>query len=284
MLEVWTFIKGAFAFLVKNWGWVVTVIAALFIFLFFKQCSATKDAKAETVEAKLIADNNLKALKDSTIVLEVTKGQLSLIDNNLYNVVQELDNLKKHPQTVVVVKPQYIPKLVVVDDSLIRDSKDSTKYGLRFKSVDSVRTIGAVSWFNVYDNFNKLQLKGGKTDIDNFALNFGIIVDKYDDKANKMTRLSILPCFVDDAGNFGKPISKEMLNLKFRGADLLDVPYVDNTQPVVLPKHKYSLRSGFSFNVNLLSYGYTPFTSAPALNWMMPSLGIGYSFVLIRNK
>jgi hypothetical protein len=284
MLAVWTFIKGAFSFIVKNWGWIASVLMLLFIFLFFNQCGATRKAKAETEEAKLIADNNLKAMKDSTIVLKVTREQLALIDNNLSKVVRELDSLKKHPKTVIIIRPEYIPKDVITPNELVRDSVDITRYGLKFASFDSVRTIKGTSWFNVLDGPTSLEVKPNSTIINDFALNFGLVVAKYDDKENKMTRLSVQPYYVDNAGNYTKPISENMLKMHIRGADLLEVPYVDDTKPCPPPKHKYSIRSGFSVSVNLVGVGYTPFTTPTAMNWVMPSLGIGYSFVLIKNK
>jgi hypothetical protein len=284
MLAVWTFIKGVFTFIVKNWGWIATVVMALFIFLFFKQCGATKAAKAETAEAKLIADNNLKALKDSTIVLKVTRGQLAYIDGNLAKLVKQMDSLKKNPSTIIITEPVYIPKQVVTDNSLVRDSADSTRYGMRFKSVDSVRTIGAVSWFQAVDQYNKISIIPNNTIIDDFSLHFGLVIDKYEDVKNKMTRLSIVPYYINDCGEYTKPISGNLLHINSRGADLLNIPYKDDSKPCPPPKHKYSIRSGFSVSVNLVSYGYTPLATTPAFNWVIPSVGIGYSFVLIKNR
>lgn len=284
MLAVWTFLKGAFSFLVKNWGWIATILMALFIFMTFKQCDRAKRAEARTEEVQLIADNNIKALKDSTIMLKVTREQLGIIDKNLAKVAHELDSLKKHPRTVVVTVPVYIPKDVTTPNTLVRDKDDSTKYGLAFNSVDSVRTIKGTSWFNLFQTDTKLEVKPANTVIHDFNLHFGLAFARYEDEKAKVSRISVEPWFINENGDFVKPISKNLLELKSRGAEVLDVPYVDISKPCPPPKHKYSIRSGFSLNVNLVSYGYTPFAPTPAFNWMMPSLGIGYSFVLVRNK
>lgn len=284
MTVILIFLKNFFGFLFKNWGWIATIAMLLFVFLFFKQCQETKIAQTETAEAIRIAENNLKAIKDSTIVLKVTRDQLAILDANMARLVKTLDSLKQHPKTIIITKPYYVPKEVITSNTLVKDSADSSRYGLRFYSEDSVRTIGAVSWFNIFNTYNKLQVTPDYTKIDNFALNFGLVIDKYEDLTNKMTRLSVVPYYVDSCGTYTKPISSKLLHIQYRGADLLDVPYRDVSEPDPPPKHKYSVRSGFSLSVNLLSYGYTPITPVPAFNWIMPSIGLGYSFVLIRNK
>lgn len=285
MIPVWTFIKGAFTFLVKNWGWIATVSMLLFIFLFFQQCGATRSAKAETEQAKLIADNNLKAMKDSTIILKMTREQLAMTDKNLSKVTRDLDSMKQHPKVVYVIKPIYVPKDVTTSNELVRDPKDSTKYGLKFLSIDSVRTIGATSWFNATETETKVAITPRETIIDKFDFNFGLAISRYDDKKEKVTRLSVIPYHLDANGDFTKPISKQLLDMQYRGVELLEVPYKENPCPEnAPPKHKYSLRSGFSLSINLLSVGYSPFTTPAAFNWAMPSLGVGYSFVLVRNK
>lgn len=285
MIPVWIFFKNAFLFITKNWGWIVTILMALFVFLFFQQCERTREANARTEEAILIAENNRKAMLDSSIMLKVTREQLATMDKNLAKITHDFDSLKKHPKTIIIIRPQYIPKDVITPNELVRDSVDDTRYGLKFASFDSVRTIKGVSWFNVFDNPTSLTVKADNTIINTFGLNFGLAVNRYEDTKNKMTRLSVVPYYINEQGDYTKPISEKMLQLHIRGADLLDVPYVDNTKPRPEPKKKgYSIRSGFSLNVNLVSYGYTPFTSTPALNWMTPSFGVGYSFVLIKNK
>ena len=283
MLPIWTTIKQILSFVTKNWGWIASVIMVLFIFLFFDQCKATKIARAETDEAKLIADNNLKALTDSTIVLQVTRGQLSLIDKNLSKITRELDSLKKHPKIVYIARPVYIPKDVTASNEIVQDMLDSTRYGLKFYSFDSVRTIGATSWFRAINSPTKIILTPDKTVINDFTLNFGLVIAQYDDTKNKMTRISVVPYFLNTNGDYTKPISKNLLDIQYRGANLLDVPYKEPKAPDT-PKHKYSLRTGFSLSANILSIGYTPFTAPAKFNWAVPSLSIGYSVVLIRNK
>jgi hypothetical protein len=286
MLVFWQFIKGTVSFIIKNWGWIASVLMLLFIFLFFNQCGSTHQAKKETAEAKIIADNNLKAVNDSTIVLKVTREQLALADKNLYKLTRELDSLKKHPKIIYIARPEYIPKEVVTSNKLVRDPKDADRYGLSFYSFDSVRTIGATSWFKAINTPEKLEITPNNTVIDNFSLNFGLVIAQYDDKKEKVTRLTIEPYFIDSVGNYIKPISKNLLDMHYRGANLLTVPYKVEpvSNPPNIPKTKYSLRTGFSLSVNFLNIGYTPFTTPTAFNWAIPSVGIGYSVVLVRNK
>lgn len=285
MLAIWTFTKGAISFIVKNWGWIATILMVMFIISSVKQCNRAKIAENATEEAKRIADNNLKAMQDSGIMLQVTREQLAMMDKNLSKIVHELDSAKKNPKIVYIVRPVYIPKEVTTTNKLVRDPKDSTRFGMKFLSKDSVRTIGATSWFNAVNTPTQLQITPSTTIIDNFALNFGLAIAQYDDKKAKMTRISVEPYYVDSCGTYIKPISKNLLAMQYRSAELLDVPYRNNPPPDnAPPKHKYSIRSGFSVSVNLVSVGYTPFTTPVAANWVMPSLGVGYSFVLVRNK
>jgi len=286
MLAVWQFIKGSVSFTVKNWGWIASVLMLLFIFLFFNQCGSTRQAKKETTEAKIIADNNLKAVNDSGIFLKVTREQLALLDKNLSKLTRELDSVKKHPKVIYIVKPEYIPKEVVTSNKLVRDPKDTDRYGLAFYSFDSVRTIGATSWFKAVNTIDKLEITPNNTVIDKFSLNFGLAIAQYDDEKEKVTRLTIEPYFIDSTGSYTKPISKKLLDMHYRGANLLTVPYKVEpiVTPPVVPKNKYSLRTGFSLSVNFLNIGYTPFTAPTAFNWAIPSVGIGYSVVLVRNK
>lgn len=284
MIPIWTFLKTAATFLVKNWGAIASVLMLLFIFLFVEQCKQTNSAKAETAEAKLIADNNLKALSDSTIVLLMTREQLAITDKNLSKITHRYDSLKKNPTIVYIAKPVYIPKDVVASNELIYDPIDSTRYGLKFTSFDSVRTIGATSWLQIKNTPTKLTITPDKTIIETFTLNFGLSIAQYDDKKAKVTRLSIEPYYVDKEGNYVAPISKNLLDIQYRGANLLEVPYQMNPSSNSLPKHKYSVKTGFSISVNLLGYGAMPFNSTPAGGWIAPSIGIGYGVMLIKNK
>lgn len=286
MLVVWQFIKGCFSFTVKNWGWIASVLMLLFVFLFFNQCGSTRQAKKETTEAKIIADNNLRAINDSTIVLKVTRDQLALLDKNLYKITKELDSVKRYPKVIYIVRPEYIPKEVVTSNKLIRDPKDADRYGLAFYSFDSVRTIGATSWFKAVNTVDKLEITPNNTIIDKFSFNFGLAIAQYDDEKNKVTQLTIEPYFIDSNGNYTKPISKSLLDMHYRGANLLTVPYKNEpiVSPPSTPKTKYSLRTGFSLSVNFINIGYTPFTTPTGFNWAVPSVGVGYSIVLVRNK
>lgn len=286
MLAVWSFIKLITRSIINNWGAVASVLMLLFVFLFFNECSINRKAKSEIENVKKIADNNLKGLNDSTIVLMVTRNQLAQTDKNLYKVTKELDSLKKNPKVVYIVKSEYIPKEVTISNKLIKDSKDKDKYGLVFYSFDSVRTIGATSWFKAVNTQTQLEITPDKTVIDKFSLNFGLVIAQYEDDKDKVTRLSIEPYFIDSLGNYSKPISKNLLNLHYRGANLLNVPYKIETinTPPIKPKTKYSIKTGFSVSVNLINIGYTPFIKPSAANWSMPSIGIGYSLVLVRNR
>jgi hypothetical protein len=282
MLPFMTIVKSVFTFITKNWGWIASVGMVLGFILFFKQCQSTKFAKAQTEAVKQIADNNIKALKDSSIVLMVTREQLAIIDKNLSKVTHELDSLKKHPKTIVITKPVYIPKDVKAANTLVHDSVDLTKYGLAFNSWDSVRTIVGTSWFKIIPTDTAALVKPDTTVIHKFTLNFGLAIAKYDDKENKMTRLDVTPYYVNEQGEYTTPISPNLLKMQFRGADLLDVPYVPTDVPCPSAKHKYSLKGGFTASLNLIGYGYMP--DANKAGVIAPSVNLGYGFTLVRNR
>lgn len=282
MLAFMTIVKSVFTFITKNWGWIASVGMVLGFILFFKQCQSTKFAKAETKAVKQIADNNIKALKDSSILLMVTREQLAVIDKNLSKVTHELDSLKKHPKTVVIIKPIYLLKDVKAANTLVHDSLDLTKYGLAFNSWDSVRTIEGTSWFKIIKTADSAALlKPDTTVIHNFSLNFGLSVAKYDDKENKMTRINVTPYYVNEQGDYTNPISPNLLKVQFRGADLFDVPYVPNNIPCPTQK-KYSVKGGFTASLNLIGYGYLPAANKAGI--VAPSVNLGYGFTLVRNR
>lgn len=284
MATIWTSIKAGGLFIAKNWSWIITAIAVVLVFLLIEQCKSVRIAKRQTQEAVLIAENNRKALNDSTIILKLTRNQLKETDKNLSKVVADLEALKKNPKIVYVARPEYIPKDVVASNSLITDPIDSTRYGLKFDSFDSVRTIGATSWFYAYNTPTQLKITPDKTIIDEFSLNFGLAIAQYDDKKEKVTRLSITPYYIGEDGTYTQPISSELLHMHYRGVELLNVPYAENTNANEPPKSKYSVRSGFALQVGIVNYGMTPFTEPSGLNFMVPSIGIGYSIVLIKNR
>ena len=283
MLPFLTLIKTFFTAVIKNWGAIASVIMLVFIFLFFEQCKSTKAAKVETEMAKVIAENNRKALTDSTIVLKMTRDQLATTDKTLSDMVKKLDSLEKHPEVIYIAKPIYMGKDVVADNKLIHDSTDKTRYGLEYSSVDSVRTIEAISWFRAVNTPKTLEIIPENTIIKNFAINFGLSISQYDDKEEQVTRLLIEPYYVDANGNYTKPISKNLLDINYRGVNLLTVPYKESPKNIDPPKSKYSIRSGFSLSFNFLSYGYLPNSRPAEFNFAMPTVGIGYSLVFVRN-
>jgi len=269
-------------FLTENWKIVAILIGVLFAGLYFNQLRATKIAKEKNKAATTIAENNRKALKDSTIVLMLTRKQLAETDTALSKIVFKLDSLKENPKTITIIKPIYVPDTISVENQLTQDVKDTTKYGLEFNSVDSVRTIKGVSWLNYKNN----KITPANTEITKFSLNFGLSIARYNDKDNKLQKIDIRPYYINDKGEFTKPISKNLLNLNYRGAELLDVPYEYNVPDNIpgVSKRKYSVRGGFAITFNFIGYGYNPFGEKPEINFLMPSVNIGYGFMIIRNR
>jgi len=269
-------------FLIDNWKIVVILIAVLFAGLYFNQLKSTRIAKQKIKSTITIAENNRKALSDSTIVLMLTRKQLAETDTMLSKMVAKLDSLKKNPKIITVIKPIYVPDTISVENQLAQDTNDSTKYGLKFISLDSVRTIEGVSWLNFKNN----KIIPANTDITKFSLNFGLSVARYNDENNKTQKIDIQPYYINSSGEFTKPISKNVLNINYRGAELLDVPYEYNIPDNVpgVSKNKYSVKGGFALTLNFVGYGYNPFGVKPEMNFLMPTINIGYGFMIIRNR
>ena len=89
-------------------------------------------------------------------------------------------------------------------------------YGLKFKSEDMVRTINGVSWFKIQDSEKSLTVKPGDTKLNDFKLNFALVISQYDDPITKYTKTKILPFNVNADGSVGQQIPESLLKIDFR--------------------------------------------------------------------
>lgn len=279
-LAILSGVKPVFTFLAKNWKYIMIVAFMLLLYFWWERGNEIDAANARTETAIVIAENNFKAMQDSSIELRTTREQLALADTNLAKLVWRLDSMEKNPKTIVIIKPIYIPTDVTVENTLVQDDIDSTKYGLKFNSIDSVRFIKGTSWFNLADNI----ITPRNTVINEFGFNFGLVVARYDDEENKLNKIIIEPWFINERGEYTKPISKNLLDLKYRGAELLDVPYTENTTDKPPDKRKYSLKTGLTLSVNPIGYGYVPALEQNKLTWVIPTINLGWGITLVRNR
>lgn len=262
----------------NNKQFIVGVILVLFFVLFLNQCSQTKKAKDKLKQTELIAQQNIAALGDSSIQLRLTKEQLELVDKNLYTALLKVDSLLKvPPKEIWVTKPVYLGKDVVVPSTLIYDSIKKA-YGLSFKSPDMVRTIEGTSYFKLFNEKEKLTIIPDSTIINNFKLNFAIVITQYDDVATKYTRTSMIPFFVKEDGTLGQEIPASLLLLKFRNAEILDKPFSPNN-PTSNPDGKRHLQTGWAFTISPLAMGFYLKNGLVGYGWT-PNIGISYYITL----
>lgn len=262
-------------FIIKNIKPLLGLVIVLLFVLLVKQNTEKAEYKAKFEIAKKIGDENLAAIKDSSIQLKVTKEQLKLVDSNLLNIVNKNDSLMKIKSKIVTItKPIYVPVDVKIINNVKYDSV-LNRYGLDFKDFDSIKCFNGISWFKLVKSDTSYRIIPDSTEIKNFKFNFVLIASQYDDPITKFTKAKIIPYYVDSSGNITNPISENLIKFSFRNIELLDKPYVENTPILNEKKSKYMLVSGWGLTVSPIAIGVT----STGLKYT-PNVGISYSILL----
>jgi len=266
--------------LLKNIKVIMVVVMVALFALLLQQCNKAKQMENKFNEATHIADQNLAAMKDSTIQLKMTKEQLATVDSELFKIVDKVDSLQEaKTKQITVVKPQYVPVDMTVLNKLKYDSI-SKKYGLEFHSWDSVRTIDGVSFFKINKNNDVLDISPDTTLIKNFGFNFTFVISQYEDPKNKFTRTKIVPFYVDSTGKATNPISEKMMKFNFRNAEILDKPWQENKPCPPPVKEKY--HAGWGLCITPLAVGVVQQNNGINFKFT-PSIGVGY-FITFGKK
>lgn len=257
---------------------IVGAAMVLFFGLFLNQCKQTQSYKQKAAITQHIADQNIAALKDNTIQLMVTKGQLAIMDTNLSQALNKVDSIA-HTKTkvITVAKPVYYGKDVIVHSDFQFDSLRNA-YGLKFTSQDLVRTINGVSYFKL-GKVNDSAIIPDSTKINDFKLNFTLVISQYDDKKNHYTRTNILPFNVKPDGSLGDPIPPSLLKVDFRNAEILDKPYTVNAPDLPAGTKKGWFTTGWGVSLNPVAVGMYPSGSGIKFGWT-PNISLGYCITL----
>lgn len=266
----------------ENRQFIAGMLLILFLTLFLRQCGETRRLKDELATTKHIAEQNIAALGDKDIQLKVTKEQLAIIDSNLHKALVKIDSLKNiKSKTITIAQPVYITKNVIIPSELIFDSINN-KYGLGFKSTDLVRTINGTSWFKLDNTKETLKVVPQNTNINDFKLNFALVVSQYNDKVTKYTRTKIVPFNVKENGELGDEIPESLLKINFRNAEILDKPFEEPkpSNPVVKPK---MFNTGFGLSISPLAVGIVPGPNNTIRFAWTPNIGLSYC-ITFRKK
>jgi len=262
-------------FITKNFKIIATAVVMLLFIALLQQCNSKAEYQAKFETAKRIGDQNLAAIKDSSIQLKVTKDQLKTLDSNLAIAVEKNDSiLKIKSKVVTITKPVYIPVELSFINHLKYDTT-SKRYGLGFNTFDSVRSFDGTSWFKITGTDSGYHILPDSTDINNFKFNFAMVASQYEDPKTKFTKAKIVPYYVDSFGNLGNPISEKIIKFDFRNIELLDKPYVENTPSLDNKKSKYKVVTGWGLSFSPFAIGLT------SHGWgYTPNIGISYSILL----
>ena len=87
----------------ENREFIAGMLLILFLALFLRQCSVTRDLKNELATTKHISEQNIAALGDKEIQLKVTKDQLAVIDTQLHKALVRVDSLKNIKSKVISI-------------------------------------------------------------------------------------------------------------------------------------------------------------------------------------
>lgn len=264
-----------------NKQFLIGALLVLFIVLFLKQCSKTKEVESKLASTEIIANQNIAALKDKEIQLRLTRDQLKIVDSNLYIALNKVDSISKiKSKTITIAEPIYLGKDIVIPADLIYDSINNL-YGLKFKSEDMVRTINGVSWFKVENSDKKLVIKANETKLNDFKLNFALVISQYDDPTTKFTKTKILPFNVNPDGTVGELIPESLLKIDFRNAEVLDKPFTPNKPNDPAVKNS-KIQTGFALTISPLAFGMYPTTSGIGFGYT-PNIGISY-YITFKKK
>lgn len=263
-----------FKFIKDNVQLIAGALMVLFFCLWLQQKSVTNDYKEQVKVSQHIAQQNIDALKDHSIQLQVTRDQLSKIDTNLAIALKKVDSLSHIKSTVITtVKPEYVGKDVIIPNTVVLDTPNHM-YGLKFNSSDQVRSVAGISWFKVDTNKRAIFISPGNTDFNHFDLNFTLVISQYQDSVAKYTRTKIVPFHVNNDGTLGNPISDSLLKISYRNAEILDKPFTLPAAPDET-KHKRKLQTGWGFSLNPVGVGIN---NGKAI--LTPNISFGYYITL----
>jgi len=255
----------------ENRIFIFFIVLLTFMLLFFKQCDDIKKYKSEVEQIKFISEQNIAALTDKEIQLKVTEKQLYQIDSSLYIAKLKIDSLTGvKSKQITKVKLEYLPKNIITSSELVYDSIRMA-YGLVFNTEDLVRTIHGTSYFKIDTSQTKLIIYPDSTVINNFNLNFSLVISQYDDPITKYTRTRIVPFYINPDKTLGKEIPNSILALDFRNAEILDKPY--QTQPKI--SNKIKRHEGIALTFNPIAVGVYPSDNGLKFG-LVPNIGIGY--------
>ena len=240
--------------------------------IFFTQHQQLINTKAQLEITKQISNQNMAALKDNSIQLEVTKSQLGLVDSTLKDALIKVDSIGKiKTKVITVAKPIYVNKVITVPSSLDLDTPNNV-YGLTFTDTDMVRTISGVSYFKINKKDTNNFIIPDSTKINDFKLNFTFVISQYTDNVNKFTRTKIIPFNIKKDGTLGDTIPSSLLQVQFRNAEILDKPFTPQTSTT---NNKRTLKGGWGVTFNPIAIGMYPANSSFKFGWT-PNVGVGY--------
>lgn len=130
-------------------------------------------------EVTNIAEQNLAALSDNEVQLQVTRDQLKVVNIGLYESLLKIENLLKiKPKEIIKTEIRYIPRDIIVPSTLIIDS--TNKYFiLQDSNYNLIRTAPfnppSIPRTNIPNNGNEWELMFGNLLGDkstNYGLNF----------------------------------------------------------------------------------------------------------------
>lgn len=258
--------------LLKQYSSMILVIGvALLSFLYLRECEKSEKYENEVIEAKEIANSNMKALQDSGVVLQTTRDELAFYDAELAKIRRINDSLRdiKSKEVIIVKIKEKMPDITVNNNLAYNDTADL--YELSFDASDTLKEITGISRFGL--DTTDFNLYPSTTTITNFRLKYGFSISKYED-ADGLTKLSVDPYFLDDNGYFTNTmVPKEYLDINFRGVELLNEPFKLNEPENNKPKNRWAL------TVSPISAGlfYVPSLSQAHFG-IGPSAGISYTF------
>ena len=282
-------------FIKNNPKFFLGVIFALFITLFFKQCSSIKELKHEIEVKEVEAENeqnrylnNIENLKDSVeyheeqevytkTLLRVKEGELEKLNTELYTYQKEVSRLANVIQEGAKVKNVYITEIsseVDKHDVTTRTKTDSLgNFAIGITDTNQVISINTESWFRLVPNNNVMKIqfvdKFGQGSVSRlqYNLNFSLGLSQIE-LENGNTRLLVQP-----RDKYGNIISPDILNIPFvNGADFIDVePNI--IEPPKQPKN----RRGFGVMVGP-SYGLYNINGSFQPTWGI-GLSVGYKIL-----
>ena len=275
----------------------IVLISALLIVLalLLHQCNKTSEAVNKLNDTIEIANANLKGMKDSTIQLSLTREQLKEYDTKLSTLVSYSDSLiklldkKNKVIEILNIRPKASTSERAVANHaqntspvIIKDTNNITKkYAFDWKVDDSVKSFSGTTSVYLVKNKDTLNIISDSTKIRNFKLNFDMVIIKYDDDLQKLTKYKITPYLTDNNGGVHE-ISDNELSFTFRGIELLDRPWNPNVIRSKLPGKKMKFKGLWGVGMNPIGVSVIGRNNVLSLSYG-PSITFGY-FLTLQKK